>query len=333
MAAMATERTIDSAGIIRVYTVDGRPYEKDQRASEATRLALETNLSLNTNKMNFGEFIAFVRAETGANIMVNWQALELVGIDQDSLFTLQLKQVPPRSLIRVVLEKISADAFDDDKAGLAIRDGVAIVSTLRELRKAVETRIYDVAWFLDPRLNLNTQLYDRDDPKRHGWLHGRVEKSGKNIHVNADDLAEWWFYCKYCDATTGKDGSVSVPSRQELVDQLIELITTTVGDPDEWLDEESTIDDMAERLTVTTTSNNHNAILQLLKMHRRLQVEAFEQQAKTIAVTLLLRDAEKHRLDRDYREALELIDQALKVDPDHAETRVLRRVVVQSMSD
>ena len=71
----------------------------------------------------------------------------------------------------------------------------------------------------------------------------------------------------------------------------------------------------------------------MLKMHRRLQVEAFEQQAKAIAVTLLLRDAEKRRLGQDYDEALELIDDALKVDPDHAEALVLRKIVVRTMQE
>ena len=90
---------------------------------------------------------------------------------------------------------------------------------------------------------------------------------------------------------------------------------------------------MAERLTVSTTSENHDAILELLKMHRRLQVEAFEQQAKAIAITLALREAEKHRLKRDHREALEHIDHALRIDPGHAEAKILRRLVVQAMGD
>ena len=328
-----TTQPIEPADTIRVYRVDGVAYEQSRDADDKTHAALETELSLSTSDITLGGVIEFVRVGADVNLTVNWQALELVGIDQDSTLSLHLKQVPARSMLEVALEQVSADAFDNDKADFAVRGGIVKISTQRELYLAAETRIYDVSWFLDPRLNMATQLYDRDDPKRTGWLHGRVEKTGQYICIDADKLADWHFYCAVCNGVTSKDGGYDTPSRQELVDQLIESIQVTVGDPDEWLDEGSEIDDMAERLTITTTPENHDAILRLLQMHRQLQIDAFEQQAKAIAITLALREAEKHRLKRDHREALKHIDYALRIDPNHAEAKVLRRLVLQAMGD
>ena len=323
----------DPVDMIRVYRVDGQLYQHDAEANQAAAAALETKLSFNRDEATLAELIAFVREEAGVNLVVNWPALELVGIDRDSLLSLQLESVAAGTLLDIALEQVSADVFDIDNPDVAIHDGVVKVSTIRELKESTETSIYDVSWFLDPRLNITTQLYDRDDPKRTGWLHGRVEKTGEHISIEADRLADWHFFCANCRGSTSKDGSVSIPSYAELVDQLVELIQVTVGEPDEWLDEESVIYDMAERLTVTTTRENHDAIFELLKMHRRAQVDAFEQQAKAIAITLLLRDAEQHRLKRDYHNALEHIDHALRVDPGHAEALVLRRLVIQAMGE
>lgn len=325
----------DPTEIIRVYRLDGRPFEADRATHETTRAALDTKLSLSSDNLKFSAVIEFVRAGANLNLAVNWPALELVGIDQDSLLSLHLKQVPARTLLEIALEQVSADAFDDDKAGLAIRGGIVKISTRRELYEGAEMRIYDVSWFVDPRRNITTQLYDRDDPKRTGWLRGRYKDTGQHIAIEADKLADWRFYCAHCWGTTSKDGEITyeMPGRQELIGQLIESIHVYVGDENEWLDDRSTVSDMAERLTISTTPENHDAILELLKMHRRLQVEAFEQQAKAIAITLALREAEKYRLKRDHREALEHLDHALRIDPNHAEAKALRRLVVQAMGD
>lgn len=327
--------TSDPADMIRVYRIDGKDFEEDRASDEATRESLDTKLSLSSDILKFSAVIDFVRTGADLNLAVNWQALELVGIDADSLVSLHLKEVPARTLLSVALEQVSADAFDKDKAGMAIRDGIVKVSTIRELYRGAETRIYDVSWFVDPRLNISTQLYARDDPKRIGWLRGRYKETGQHIAIEADKLADWRFYCAHCWGTTSKDGTITydMPSRQELIDQLIESIHVNVGNEDEWLDDQSTVSEMAERLTITTTPENHDAILELLKMHRRLQVEAFEQQAKAIAITLALREAEQSRLKRDHRDALEHIDHALRIDPDHAEAKILRRLVVQAMGD
>lgn len=326
---------IDPADMIRVYRIDGRPFEPYRDSNKKTHTALQTKLSMSTKDITFGGVIEFVRVGADVNLVVNWQALELVGIDQESTLSLHLKQVPAHTLLEVAIEEISADAFDDDKAALAIRDGIVKVSTRRELYEGAETRIYDVSWFVDPRRNITTQLYERDDPKTTGWLRYREKETGQYISIEADKLENWHFFCAQCWGTTQKKGEYSYDSidREELIDQLVSSIHINVGNQDEWLDEQSSIDEMSERLTITTTPENHDAILELLKMHRRLQIEAFEQQAKAIAITLALREAERYRLKRDHREALEHIDHALRIDPNRAEARILRRLVVQAMGD
>ncbi|MEM9416533.1 MAG: von Willebrand factor type A domain-containing protein [Planctomycetota bacterium] len=54
------------------------------------------------------------------------------------------------------------------------------------------------------------------------------------------------------------------PTREEQVEAVIELIQDTVGDSDEWLDEDSTIREIAGQLIIKTTAENHDMIDQLL---------------------------------------------------------------------
>ncbi|MBX2852140.1 MAG: hypothetical protein KTR15_10380 [Phycisphaeraceae bacterium] len=328
-------KPIDPMDTIRAYRIDGKPFDSAPDINAAANAALEKKLSFNMDNATLDTIIRFVRDAAGVNLVVNWQALELVGIDRDSLMPLELKGVSAHTMLGLALEHVSSDVYKDEKAALAVRDGIVKISTKHELRQQnLETLIYDVSWFVDPRRNIPIQLYDRDDPKRTGWLRGRIKETGQQITVDANKLADWHFFCAHCDGNTSKDGTITYESysRQELIDQLIESIQMTVGHPDEWLDNDSTIYDMSERLTVTTSPENHKAILELLKMHRRLQVEAFEQQAKTIAITLALREAEHHRLKREHQKALEDIDHALRIDPNHAEAGILRRLVVQAMA-
>ncbi len=185
------------------------PIDPDRLRAALTELdaqqTLDKKISLNSDNLAFDGFIDFIRESTGVDIDVNWSALELVGIDQDSLVSVSLKEVPAEQLLRLVLEQVSADAFDDDKAGFTVRDGVVVVSTLRELKVQTETRVYDA----------------RD-------LVGR-----------------------------GRD-------RNGLVEQLTVLIQETVGNPDEWLDEESLLTALDSSLVIKTTPDNHAQVMQLL---------------------------------------------------------------------
>ena len=177
----------------------------ESKADRAAEALLGKKLSLSNDNLPLSMVIDFVRDTTGLNLAVNWPALELVGTDRDSLVTLDIKRVPADQLLRLALDQVSADAFDDDKAGFAIREGVIHITTLRELNGHTQIRVY----------------------KLRRW-----------IGSQAND--------------------------QNLVDQVCELITTGVGDPDEWLDEESTLMSLQGLLIVNTTSKNHRQIVGLL---------------------------------------------------------------------
>lgn len=180
---------------------------KDVEVQEdrATRAKLEKRISLNTDNLTLGTAIDFIQAVTELNVAVNWRSLEIVGIEPDALVSIAVTRVPAAQLLQLVLDQVSADAFDDDKAGFAVRDGVVHIATLREHKG-----------------NTHTQVY----------------KLSKWIGNKATD--------------------------QESVDEVAQAIHTLVGDPDEWLDEESTLTPFFGLLVVKTTPENHQALAKLL---------------------------------------------------------------------
>ncbi|MFK7788996.1 MAG: tetratricopeptide repeat protein, partial [Phycisphaeraceae bacterium] len=124
-----------------------RGLDNDAGESEVNRAAqasLRKIVTLSNDNLSLDQVISFIRDTTGANIAVNWNALELVGIDQDSLVTISLSRVPAEQLLRLVLEQVSADAFDDDKAGFTVTEGIVKISTLRDLKSETDTRVYDI---------------------------------------------------------------------------------------------------------------------------------------------------------------------------------------------
>lgn len=178
--------------------------EAEEKANELAHKQLDKIISLNNDHLTLGQVINYLRDTTGANIAVNWPALELAGLDQDSLVSVSLKKVRAEQLLRYTLDYVSADAFDTDKAGYAIGEGVVKISTLRDLRTATETRVYDIRKLL-----------------------------------------------------------VGVGIREERIDQIVEIIQSNVGDPDEWLDEESTLAELNGNLIIKTTPNNHKQLREL----------------------------------------------------------------------
>ncbi|MEO0477674.1 MAG: hypothetical protein AAF085_17150, partial [Planctomycetota bacterium] len=127
---------------IRLRGLDDNSGESE--ANRAAQASLRKIVTLSNDNLSLDQVIAFIRDTTGANIAVNWPALELVGIDQDSLVTISLSRVPAEQLLRLVLDQVSADAFDDDKAGFTVSEGIVKISTLRDLKSETETRVYDI---------------------------------------------------------------------------------------------------------------------------------------------------------------------------------------------
>lgn len=316
-----------------------------QKANQATQQQLRRLVSLESD-LTLKEVVAFIRDTTGVNIAVNWPALELVEIEEDSLVPISLTDLPAETVLRLALDHVSADAFDDDKAGHIIDEGVVKVSTLSDLKTETTTLVYGIQWVFTQRripaaLYANHErakelidLIEADDWidqfKTPGFdLNDALSgtSTGRPNKNNPGGGGEGGLFGEEDEEVLDEE-----QSRAEVVDSIVELIHTTVGDPDEWLDEESIITELNGNLIVKTTSTNHDAIAALLRRLRISNAKQLKSRLIAIEVLLLLEEAEALRLKQDYPPALKKLNQALRVDPTCIEAKVLKEIITDTLS-
>jgi hypothetical protein len=81
----------------------------------------------------------FLRDVTGANIHVNWRALEAAGVNQDTQLNVRLKEVPLRKVLNVILAESGTGTLTYYTA-----EGVIEVTTAELADKEMITRVYPV---------------------------------------------------------------------------------------------------------------------------------------------------------------------------------------------
>src|SRR6185503_19872463 len=87
------------------------------------------------------DVIDFLRDVTGANIFVNWRALEAAGIDRNTPVTARLRDVKFSKALQTILSDVGGGTV---KLGYTIDEGVITISTDEDLSKNVVTRVYDI---------------------------------------------------------------------------------------------------------------------------------------------------------------------------------------------
>ena len=318
--------------LIRVYTVDGRPVDTDQEANEAAARALEKTVSLQAKEIALKDAIQLVRNTTGLSVAVNWNAINAADITRADLLQMQAGEWPVRQFLVLVLQHASVELFEDEQLDYAIREGMVYISTTRDLKAKSVSRVYSLDWFANHKPSLNKQVYGRNNEARR--VLGMTTLQQKTVdpaELLAIDLNPG--FCANCDKKHDRlEVALQVLTYYEKVEQIIELIQTTVGDPDEWLDEDSTLMELNGMLIVKTSPENQDHIHRLFESMRLERARKFKEQALEMEVALLLEAAESARLKQDYNTALNKINQALRVAPPHLEARALNEIVSATLS-
>lgn len=108
-----------------------------QRPRAALNMVLP---DLNFTGVALSDAIDFMRDVSGANIHVNWAALEAVGVGRDTTINLRLRNVPLRQVLRLVLREAGAG----DLLTFHLDDGVIQITTKELADEQMFTRIYPV---------------------------------------------------------------------------------------------------------------------------------------------------------------------------------------------
>ena len=250
--------------------------ESEANRKVAAKLKEQVPINFEANKLV--NVIEFLRNTTGLNFFVNWNALQQVGVEQDAPITLQLSNVPAEKALKLVLQQVSTgDQFNP--VSYAIVDGVVTISTQQDLVKSTETRVYDIRDMLHdikpvagvPKFDLGSALSSSSSSGGGGsGGGGGGGSSGSSIFSG-----------------TGTDTAETETGSSILLGGIIDLITRTVGKPEEWESAGGTVSSLKElngNLIVKTTSENHRATLELLSKLRETRAMQISVEARFLLV-------------------------------------------------
>src|SRR5256885_10231272 len=111
------------------------------KAADQARLALNRTLpTLNFSGVTFGDAIEFLRDVSGANIHVDWRALEAAGIGKDAVVNVRLRSVSLRKVLTLLLNEAGGGT------GLTVyaEEGVIEITTREIYDRKMFTRVYPI---------------------------------------------------------------------------------------------------------------------------------------------------------------------------------------------
>jgi hypothetical protein len=174
------------AAVLSVSLLGAAPpaAEKKQPATAADR-AVQTQLGrvlpeVSFDKVPLSDVVDFLRDVTGADVFLNWKALEDARIDRDTPVTIRLRDATFAKALDAILKAVGGRAT---KLGYAVQDGVISISTANDLAQDTVTRVYDVRDLLrggadakqeEAAVKLLTDSIDPASWREHGGQLGSV---------------------------------------------------------------------------------------------------------------------------------------------------------------
>ena len=238
--------------------------KRNDPKNAAVRAKLELVLpEVNFDAVPFTDAVDYFRDVSGANLFINWRALENAGVDRKAPVTARLRDVRFSKALSVVLESLGGGTIP---LGYTVDDGVITVSTGEDLGRDTITRVYDVR-------DLLITIPDYEPPPP---LDLRVEPAVKPQPdaPAANERAK--IEAEHADMRT----------RQETVEELARLITETIA-PESWRDAGGTLGSVRElqgQFIITQTPDNHLRILALLEQFRQARAVQIGLEAKFVSV-------------------------------------------------
>lgn len=231
----------------------------DTDADRDTIRKLQQLISVTFDQNTFESVIDALKIQTGANFAVNWNALEIAGIDRDSLVNLSLDNVSARRVLELILQQLSNDF---DRLSYSIDEGVINISTELDLRRDSFIRVYDIRDLLVQIPNF-TGAPDFD-------LAQALESSdgGSSVFSEGDD-----------------ENDDDEQLREEAIEDIITLIQESVGTAEEWLNLESTVQELNGQLIIKTSPNNHRQTSTLLDDIREARSSQITVEARLMLVS------------------------------------------------
>lgn len=231
---------------------------------------LEEQVPVNFEANNLVNVIEFLRNTTGVNFFVNWTALENVGVEQDTPITLNLSNIPADQALRLVLQQATVEEFNP--VSFSVIDGIVHISTEQDLTRTTTTQVYDIRDLLVQVPNFEeAPQFDLEQSLEQGESgEGGGGGSDGGLFGDQDDRDE--------------EGGAS---RSELIQEIMDLVRSTVGRAEDWAEFGGNVSSMRElngNLIVRSPPSMHREIISLLGQLRETRAVQISVEARFLLV-------------------------------------------------
>ncbi|MBL8761773.1 MAG: hypothetical protein JNL50_10770, partial [Phycisphaerae bacterium] len=219
------------------------------------------------NDSPFESVVGFLQAVTLLNIDVDWASLDAMSVQRDKPVTLNLTNVPIKTVLDKVCEKISPGVDITQRIGWAVNDGVLTIAAEEALRKNTALVIYDIRDLLiEVPQYANVPQFDLSSVLSNSGQGGGGQSPFQNTQQRQQN-----------DFGRNRDARI---------DQIIQLIQENV-DSEGWKDLGGTtgsIQRLDGSLIIVNTGKNHQAINGLLRQLREVRAMQINVEARLLLV-------------------------------------------------
>ncbi|MGC9259429.1 MAG: hypothetical protein ACP5I8_05020 [Phycisphaerae bacterium] len=240
---------------------EAEQHNSESPADREARLALARNVpKIVVNQQPFSSVVHLLRRQTGANIVVNWNALANAGVQKNTPISLTLRDVPFKKVLSLVLQQ--AQGSGGTQLGYSISGGVLTISTNDQLAQVKTTRVFDIQDLLVQAPNFTAPAFN---------LQNQSSNSGVQISSGSSGGANSSSSSNLFSGSTGQgSGQPAGKTRAQMVTEITQLIENTVA-RSSWIDNGGTVGSVREingQLVITQTPGALEKIAGLLRQLR-----------------------------------------------------------------
>lgn len=236
---------------------DPQTVAESEATNRRVRELLKKRLTMEIEGTKLVHLMDALEKEIGVPIHVKWAQFEAAGIEKDiPMYSRAIKNVTAEQAIRIFLD-MTEEAAGQEPTGFVVRDGILILSTLRDLQKTTTTRIHDIRDLIEP-----------------------VPTVPRSLGFDEFDMTIWLkFPGRDARATTLFDDEDydSSETREERSERIITLLQDFVGQQADWAAYGGEIGSLREfdgDLILKATPEHHEEIERLLSALRIMRAKA-----------------------------------------------------------